>query len=128
MTTTKSMLNILAVFAVFAAGCSTTRHTASGNTENMLSASGFKAMPATTPQREEHLRSLPTDTLTVANLNGHNYFLFPDPAENVLFVGQQTQFQQYQKMRLDNQMALAQVNTIPVNDDWTLWGAWGRRW
>jgi len=123
MTTTKSMLNILAAFVAFASGCSTTR-----NTENMLSAAGFKAMPANTPQREEHLRSLPADKLTVANLNGYNYFVFPDPSENVLLVGQQPQYQQYQRMRLENQMAVAQVNTAVVDDYWTLWGAWGRRW
>jgi hypothetical protein len=128
MTTTKSMLNILcaAAFVAFGSGCSTTSTTR--NSENMLSAAGFKAIPANTPQREEHLRSLPADSLTVANLNGHNYFIFPDPAENVLFVGQQPQYQQYQRMRLDNQMALAQVNTISVDDDWTRWTAWGRRW
>ena len=127
MTTTKSILNILyaAAFVAFATGCSTTRNT---NTENMLSAAGFKAMPANTPQREEHLRSLPADELTVANLNGYNYYVFPDPAESVLLVGQQRQYQQYQRMRLENQMAVAQVNTAVVDDNWPLWGVWGRRW
>lgn len=126
MTMTKSMLNILcaAALVAFASGC----RTATSNTEHMLSAAGFKAMPANTPQREEHLRSLPADQLTVANLNGYNYFVFPDPAENLLFVGQQPQFQQYQRMRFENKMAVAQVNTAPVDDDWTLWRAWGRRW
>jgi hypothetical protein len=124
MTTTKSMLNILcaAALVAFASGCRTT----TSNTEHMLSAAGFKAMPANTPQREEHLRSLPADQLTVANLNGYNYFVFPAPAENVLFVGTQPQYQHYQRMRLQNQMELAQVNTATVDDGWPLWGAWGR--
>jgi hypothetical protein len=123
MITTKSMLNILyaAALVAVASGCSTT-----SNSEHMLSAAGFKALPANTPQREDHLRSLPADQLTVANLNGYNYFVFPDPAEGVLFVGQQPQYQRYQRMRLENQMAVADVNTASVDDGWTRWTAWGR--
>ena len=126
MTTTKSILNVLcaAAFVAVASGCSTTSTTR--NSENMLSAAGFKAVPATTPQREEHLKSLSDDRLTTVNLNGHNYFVFPDRAENVLFVGQESQYQRYQKMRLDNQMPEASVHTAEVGDEWTGWGAWGR--
>jgi hypothetical protein len=40
---------------------------------------------------------------TVANLNGHDYFVFPERSENMLFVGQEPQYQQYQRMRLENQ-------------------------
>lgn len=110
-----------AVVLVMASGCAST-----GHKENMLSAAGFKAIAANSPQRVEHLNSLPDDRLTTASLNGHNYFVFPDRAENVLFVGQESQYQQYQKMRLDNQMPEASVHTAEVGDEWTGWGAWGR--
>jgi hypothetical protein len=39
----------------------------------MLSAAGFKAIPANSPQRVDHLNSLPDETLTAANLNGHHF-------------------------------------------------------
>ena len=90
----KKITSILSILAAFLLGCSSTKQK-----ENMLSAAGFKTMAANSPQREEHLKSLPDDRLTAANLNGHNYFVFPDRAESMLFVGQEPQYQQYQRMR-----------------------------
>ena len=112
---------ILAVFLVVASGCSSTNQK-----ENMLSSAGFKTMAANSPQREEHLKSLPDDRLTTVDLNGHNYFVFPDWAESRLFVGQEPQYQQYQKMRLENQMGEERVHAAEITDDWAGWGSWGR--
>jgi hypothetical protein len=110
-----------AAFLVLASGCSSTNQK-----ENMLSAAGFKKIAANTPQREEHLKSLPDDQLTAANLNGHNYFVFPDWAESTLFVGQEPQYQQYQRMRLQNQLPDDRVNAAEITGDWAGWRAWGR--
>jgi hypothetical protein len=116
-----STLSILAAFMVLASGCSSPKQN-----ENMLSEAGFKKMAANTPQRVEHLKSLPDDRLTTVDLNGHNYFVFPDRAESTLFVGQEPQYQHYQKMRLENQMGEERVHAAEITDDWAGWGAWGR--
>jgi hypothetical protein len=118
-----SMLSIVcaATLLVLVSGCASTKHS-----ENMLSAVGFKATAANSPQRAEHLNSLPDDWLTVANLNGHSYFVFPDRANSVLFVGQEPQYQRYQRMRLENRLPEASVRTAEIGDDWAGWGAWGR--
>jgi len=116
-----SMLSISAAFLVLASGCSSTKQK-----ENMLSAAGFKAVAANSPQRVEHLNSLPDDRLTVANLNGHSYFVFPDRANDILFVGQEPQYQRYQRMRLENELPEASVRTAEVGDSWPGWGSWGR--
>ena len=120
MKTLKALLPASLLLAV-AIGCSTTTEKA-----HMLSAAGFKAMPANTPQREEHLKYFDADKLTVANLNGYNYYIVPDRSEGVLFVGQQPQYERYQRMRLQNQLAVANVKTAVVDDGWLLWGEWGR--
>jgi hypothetical protein len=112
---------ILSAFLVVATGCSSPKQK-----ENMLSAAGFKMIPANTPQREEHLKSLPDDRLTTVDLNGHNYFVFPDRAESTLFVGQESQYQHYQRMRLENQLPEERVHAAEITDDWAGWGAWGR--
>jgi hypothetical protein len=118
-----SKLSILcaAALLVLASGCASTKQK-----ENMLSAAGFKAIAANSPQRVEHLNSLPDDRLTVANLNGYSYFVFPDRANSVLFVGQEPQYQRYQRMRLENQLPEASVTTAGAGDEWAGWGAWGR--
>jgi hypothetical protein len=117
------MLSILCAAALIAlaCGCASTKEK-----QTMLSAAGFKVLPANSPQRQEHLKSLPDDRLTAANLNGHNYFVFPDRGENILFVGQEPQYQHYQRMRLENNLPAATVNTAQITDDWTGWGSWGR--
>src|SRR5712664_626943 len=116
-----SMLSVSAAFLVLASGCSSTERK-----QNMLSAAGFKPIAANSPQRVEHLKSLPDDRLTTANLNGHNYFVFPDRANEVLFVGQEPQYERYQKMRLENELPEASVRTAEITDDWAGWGSWGR--
>ena len=115
------MLSISAALLVLASGCSSTKQK-----ENMLSAAGFEAVAANSPQRVEHLNSLPDDRLTVANLNGHSYFVFPDRANDILFVGQEPQYQRYQRMRLENELPEASVRTAEVGDSWPGWGSWGR--
>lgn len=117
----KRIIPTLSVLAAFLLGCSSTHQK-----ENMLSASGFKAIPANSPQRVEHLNSLPDDRLTTASINGRNYFVFPDRSENILFVGQEPQYQKFQRTRLENDLPEARVNTAEVGDSWPGWGSWGR--
>src|SRR5262245_2834612 len=55
MKTFKTLLSI-GVLSALVIGCQTTTHR-----EDMLSAAGFKQVAANTPERQEHLKSLPRD-------------------------------------------------------------------
>ena len=77
-----------AALVTFVTGCATTKQT-----ENLLSAAGFKAMPATTPQQQAHLKSLPPHKVTMVQRDGKTYYVFPDQAHQVLYVGQDAQDQ-----------------------------------
>ncbi len=46
----------------------------------------------------QHLKSLPADKLTVAKINGKTFYVFPDPAHNLLYVGNLEQYQSYQQI------------------------------
>ena len=124
MKTLKTLLTIGALLAV-AVGCSTTKEK-----ENMLSAAGFQMVPANTPQTEAHLKSLPADKITTAQRDGKMYYTFPDPKSNVLYVGQEAQYQKYRQLRYQKQMADEALNTAEMNNDaaWGAWGAWGGGW
>jgi hypothetical protein len=123
MKTFKTFLTIGALLAV-AIGCSTTKEK-----ENMLSAAGFKMVPANTPEREAHLKSLPADKITPVQRQGTTYYTFPDPKSNVLYVGQEPQYQKYRQLRLQKQMADEQLETAQMNENaWGAWGAWGGGW
>jgi len=109
------------VLVALAIGCSSTK-----STENMLSAAGFKMVPADTPERVAHLNSLPPDKITTVQRNGTLYYTFPDPKNNILYVGQQPQYEEYQKLRLQNQMTQEQLSAAEMNENaWGVWGAWG---
>lgn len=112
----------IATLMFVAGGCATTKQT-----ENLLSAAGFKVVPATTPQQQTHLKTLPPHKVTQVQRDGKIYFVYPDAAQQVLYVGQDAQFQQYQKLRLQNQMAQEQLEAAELNSDpaWGTWGAWG---
>ena len=120
MKTFKALL-AAGVLVAFAIGCSTTK-----SRENMLSAAGFKMIPADTPERVAHLNSLPPDKITTVQRNGTLYYTFPDPKHNILYVGQQPQYEEYQKLRLQNQMTQEQLSAAEMNENtWGVWGPWG---
>ena len=109
------------VLVALAIGCSSTK-----STENMLSAAGFKMVPADTPEKVAHLNSLPPDKITTVQRNGTLYYTFPDPKNNILYVGQQPQYEEYQKLRLQNQMTQEQLSAAEMNENaWGVWGPWG---
>ena len=116
--TSLSIVGILALLAL-GVGCATTT-----KTENMLSAAGFKMMPAATPEQKAHLKTLPPDKVTMVQREGKTYFVFPDLKQQVLYVGQQAQYDEYQKLRIQNQLAQDQMSAAELNSE-PAWGAWG---
>jgi len=115
-------LLLLIVALLTAAGCSTTKQT-----ESLLSAAGFHIINATTPQQLQRLAELPENQVTSVPKDGTNYFVFPVPDQKLIYVGQEPQYQEYQRLRLqkqlaDEKLAAAQLNSMPT---WDGWGAWG---
>ena len=119
----KTLLRIIspAAFLALAVGCTTTTQT-----ENMLSAAGFKAVPAVTPEQQAHLKTLPAHKITMAVRNGKPYYTFPDASHKILYVGQEAQYQEYQKLRLQKQMAADELGAAELNNGgaWGIWGNW----
>ena len=73
----------------------------------MLSAAGFKQLPASTPQQIERLKSLPPLKLGyyVDDNGGANYWLADPDNCRCLFHGDEVAYQQYENMKLESQMA-----------------------
>jgi hypothetical protein len=109
--------------AVLALGCA---HTA--QTENLLSAAGFTNVTATTPQQQQHLKTLQPYKVTVVHRNGNTYYVYPDPAHNQIYVGTQFQYYRYRDLRLEKNLAQENLQTAEVNADldtgWGVWGPW----
>ena len=105
-------------FLAMAVGCANPQHT-----ENLLSAAGFRTVIANTPPRQEQLKALPPNKVTLVQRHGKIYYVYADPANNQIFVGTPSQYQKYQQLRLANNLAQDELQTAQLNS----WGPglWG---
>jgi hypothetical protein len=117
-----SMIGAFAL-VVLAMGCAQT-----GQTENLLSAAGFRIIIATTPQQQHHLQTLPPYKVTMARRNGKTYYVYADPAHNQIYVGTQFQYYRYRDLRLEKNLAQENLQTSELNAEtamgWDVWGPW----
>jgi len=97
--------------------------------ENMAVAAGFKALTPSKPSQVARLKSLPADKVTRITHKGKTYYVLPDVANNVAYVGGPQQYQSYQQLRLAKQMSDQRLEAAEMNEDasmnWGAWGGWG---
>ena len=67
---------------------------------NMLTAAGFVVKYPDTSEKQEIFNSLPPSWLVKRRRNGKVYYVYADPANNQIYVGNPSQYQQYQQLRL----------------------------
>src|SRR6266480_727075 len=112
---------------VLSVGCASTQ-TSTQNKESMLAASGFKAITPKTAAQQQKLQNLPQGKVTMIQKKGKTYYIFPDPAHNLAYVGGPNQYQQYQQLRTDNKLAKESLETADMYQDtemeWSVWGGW----
>ena len=121
------LTGVAVAFTMLSVGCATTQSTAQ-NREAMLAASGFKTITPKTAAQKQKLQNLPQGKVTMIQKPGKTYYIFPDPAHNLAYVGGPKQYQQYQQLRIDNKLAKESLETADVYQDaemqWSLWGGW----
>src|SRR5258708_10976996 len=79
------------------AGCATTAG-ASKRKQTMLRRAGFKAMPASSQVQQAALGKLKPDKFSTVQRNGKTMYVFPDPANNVLYAGDASNYQRYKQL------------------------------
>lgn len=121
-------LNFMRALAlvVLCAGCSSMQ---TQNKENLLIAAGFQVIVPKTAAQQQKLQTLPADRVTLVQLRGRTYYVFPDAAHNQAYVGGPTQYQSYLQLRLANRLANENLEAAEMNQeasmDWAGWGGWG---
>ena len=118
-----SILGALA-FLALAVGCATTGtgplSSAAARTESLLTSAGFKTKTPSTPRQQQHFKTLTPNKIMTVHRNGKTYYVYADPVQNQLYVGNPAQFQRYQQLRKANHLALEQEYSEAMGD----WGAW----
>jgi hypothetical protein len=125
-----NMISVIALLAL-TVGCATTE-TSTQNRESMLVAAGFKTVTPKTTAQQQKLQKLPPGKVTMVQKAGKTYYIFPDPAHNVAYVGGPKQYQEYQQLRAEKKLANENLETAEMYQDsmmgWGAWGGWGMGW
>ena len=95
--------------------------------EEVMTASGFRRVPATTPQQQIALKQLPPHKFTRQTRDGRVAYVYPDPTTCVcLWVGDHNAYTAYKNTMLDRKLAderALTANEMTMNDiDWGPWG------
>jgi len=95
--------------------------------EKYLIAAGFKVIVPRTVAQQERLKALPSDRLTLVHKDGKTYYVFPDAANNLAYVGGRTQYQAYTQIRTAIQFRKESLEAAGFGEqaDWGTWGGWG---
>ena len=128
--TSFKMIGVIAALAL-TAGCATTA-TFPQDKANMLVAAGFKTVTPKTPAQQQKLQQLQTGQVSTIQKNGRTYYIVANPPQNVVYVGGPHEYQAYQQMRAQHQLAQENLQTAEMYQDaamqWDTWGGWGVGW
>lgn len=129
---------LLAALAV--SGCAEVEHdireSSTRSMENQLKAAGFKIMLADTRERQEMLRSLPSETVTRIPRPENVYYIYPDPDVcSCLYIGRESEYDRLQQLSVDMAKSNQEMITHEISENqqagwspmgpWGNWGYWG---
>ena len=120
------MITVAALLAL-TVGCATTN-----SNSDLLSAAGFKLLPADTPRKQQLLQTLTPGKLTLITWKGKQFYVQPDVPNNQAYVGTPREYQAYQQLRLAKQLSNENLMAAQMYQDaamnWGGWGGWGMGW
>ena len=116
-----------ATFTVALVGCAAMQKDNTQTTEQTLSAAGFQVKLADTPAKLAQLQGLPQRKLVPQQQNGAIRYVYVDAQYcQCVYAGTETNYQEYQKLALQRQLALEEVSAAQMDTmDWGMWGPWG---
>ena len=97
------------------------------DTEQELSAAGFEAKVADTPEKLAHLQTLTQRKLVRYMKDGKNYYVFADAKQNCIYVGDEAAYQKFGQLQAstgDGPMAARENKAAAMR--WDLWGPFHR--
>ena len=131
MKAVKSSVYIVVIFAaavatLFFASCA---GMGSANTESLLSAAGFRVRTPQTPKQKQIYAALPPYQVERATVKGHVFYVYKDEKSGVAYVGREQEYQHYQQLAIQQQIAQNQIMAAEMEQqaalDW--YGGFGFR-
>ncbi len=121
------ILFLIACVVTMMTGCQTIRNNNAVAKEQMLAAAGFQMKLAQTPEQLANVQALPQRKLIPHTKDGQVMYVYADATIcQCIYVGTENNYQQYQKMAFEQDLADEQEMTAEVDNEASLnWGAWG---
>jgi len=99
-------------------------------TEDLLSAAGFRIKIATTPAKQLQLETMPQHRPIRRLHNGRMMYVYADAMDcKCLYYGTQVEYDKYRNLALQQQIAQERLNAAEMNENaamnWGAWGPWG---
>jgi len=112
--TLTNIASAIAALALMPACQSTsTAQSAAAQNEALLTQSGFKTIPVTTPRQQAAVSKLPQGSVSAVKHQGKTYYVYPNAANNKIYVGKQTHVNAAKKALATQQTQAAQQNMNP---------------
>jgi len=124
---------LVAFIAVTVIGCAGIKEDKTQSTEELLSAAGFKMVPAQTPDDIKRLNALTPHRIEFSVRDNKPLYWYADPTEcQCVFTGDQEAYGRYEKLRLASNIADQEEQTAIMNEDAAMeagmWGWLGGPW
>jgi len=125
-----SILFLVACGMVVLTGCQTIRDSNARSKEETLAAAGFQMKQALTPEQLANVQSMPQRKLIPHTREGQVMYVYADgEACQCVYVGTEKNYQDYQRMVYQTELADEQETTAELNNEtmfnWGAWGPWG---
>jgi hypothetical protein len=115
--------------AILLAGCASM---GSANTESLLTAAGFRAKTPQTPKQQQIYAALPPYQVQRATVKGQVFYVYKDEKAGVAYVGREQEYQRYQQLAIQQQIAQNQITAAEMEQqaalDWYGGFAFRRMW
>ncbi len=117
---------LLAIAAL--AGLSGCASADANNQMNLMSASGFRPLTPSTPKQNEIYNQLPDYKMETGIIKGQVLYGYKNPAQGVIYVGGEKEFQQYKQLGIQQSIAQDNLAAAQMNQSTMMgFGAWGGR-
>jgi hypothetical protein len=99
------------------------------NTESLLSAAGFRTRTPSTPRQQALYSQLAPYKLERRTKNGKVLYTYADKQKGIVYIGGETEYQQYKRLALQQSIAQSQLEAAQINETASLgWGPWQTWW
>jgi hypothetical protein len=120
------MVAITLLVLAILAGCASYE---AQNKESLLIAAGFKTRTPSTAKQQAMFSRMTPYKLERRIRNGKVLYAYADKDKNVVYIGGETEYQQYKQLALQQSIAQDQLEAAQINEEASLYDSdWGPYW